>query len=57
MAITFQEIRYDCMRVYGIGMEANPEEVYSPRYKDWDTTRVKRMVIVLSGEPRQDIMD
>nr|WP_300833436.1 hypothetical protein [uncultured Acetatifactor sp.] len=57
MAITFQEIRYDCMRVYGIGMEADSEEVHNPRYKDWDTTRVKRMVIVLSWEPRQDIMD
>ncbi len=45
------------MRVYGIGMEADSEEVHNPRYKDWDTTRVKRMVIVLSGEPRQDIMD
>lgn len=51
--------KYDEMFVYGIGIEVNPKEVdrFVDRFKDLDTMFVRRMVIVLSKTPRQDIMD
>lgn len=48
--------KYNGMFVYGIGMEDNPKEMENPRYKNLsETFLVKRMVLVLSETPRQDI--
>lgn len=49
--------KYNHMFVYGIGIEDNPKEAANPRFMHLDTTLAMRMVIVLSGVPRQDITD
>lgn len=46
------------MFVYGIGIEVNPKEAdrFVDRFKDLDTALARRMVIVLSKTPRNDML-
>lgn len=46
--------RYDSMYVYGIGMEDNPDLEETYRELKHDTYLKKRMVLVLSDNPRQN---
>ena len=46
--------KYDSMYVYGIGMEDNPDLEETYRELEHDTHFKKRMVLVLSDNPRQN---
>lgn len=48
--------KYDEYFVYGIGMEDDPEPEEYLKNAKFDTSYKKRMVIVLSEEPRADIV-
>lgn len=48
--------RYNNMYVYGIGMENNPDLGKAFEEFEGDTCLKKKMVIVLSDEPREDII-
>lgn len=48
------EKRYDNMYVYGIGMEDNTDLEETYRELKHDTHLKKRMVLVLSDNPRQN---
>lgn len=47
--------KYDDMYVYGVGMEDNPNPDERVKDRKYDTCLKKRMVIVLSDTPRDDI--
>lgn len=49
--------KYDDWYLYGIGMENNPNVDESVRSLEYDTWRKKRLVIVLSKQPRRDIIE
>lgn len=48
--------KYDDMYVYGIGMEDNPKVEKRLKDLEYDTMLKKRMVIVLSNQPRKDMI-
>ena len=48
---------YDTMYVYGVGMEDNPNVEENIKNTEYDSTLKKRMVLVLSDEPREEIQE
>lgn len=49
--------KYDDMYVYGISMEENPKMDEMLREREYDSWLKKRMVVVLSKNPREDIIE